>query len=251
MPRTCWCKKCGQEMPVGDTCPVCGGKLNPSRAHLVWQVPHIPVLDWLCWNGAARIVLPVLGAVAMGVTLLEVLLGGLVGLENLLMSGFPGQLLLALLVACVAVLLVLYLRGEDILKCTVDSRGVMVQVYLPQPTPLKLICRGKRPDALEESAEEMMLVEEKMLDWRSICRVQRWPGRTQLLLYAPRWWMRLSLPCTPQVWTEVQDMFREKLGKGKQVELPKELRANEPAKRKAKVPRADQHPAPFMKKTEE
>lgn len=251
MACTCWCKKCGQEMPVGETCPVCGGKLNPGRAHLVWQVPHVPVLDWLCWNGAARVVLPVLGVAAVGVTLLELLLGGLVGLENLMMSGFPGQLLLALLVACAAVLLVLYLRGEDVLACSVDSRGVTVQVYLPQPTKLKLICRGKRLDALGDAAEEMLLVEERTLAWRSICRVQRWPGRTLLLLYAPRWWMRMSLPCSPQVWGEVQDMFREKLGRSKQVELPKEMRANEPAKKKAKAPRADQHPAPFMKKTGE
>lgn len=237
-------------MPVGDCCPVCGGKLNPKQAHLVWRLAHTPVTDWICWNAAARMALPALAVVAVLALLLELLAGGLVGVENLLLGALPGQLLLALLVLCAAVLLGLYLQGEDELCCSLDSRGVTVQVYLPRPTPLRLLLRGKHPRLMREHPGEPLLVAEHTLPWKRVNRVQLWPGKPLVLLYAPRWWLRLALPCPPERWEEALGALRTALGSSKQVQLPPALRTPSPAggKARAGAPRADQHPAPFMDK---
>ncbi|MGN0971709.1 MAG: hypothetical protein ACI4OY_07105, partial [Aristaeellaceae bacterium] len=69
MPMTCYCKKCGRDVPVGDTCPSCGAKLARSSARVAWCVEHAPVRDWMCWNAVMRILLAV-AALALVLTLL-------------------------------------------------------------------------------------------------------------------------------------------------------------------------------------
>lgn len=249
MPRSCWCKKCKEEMPVGDICPRCGGKLNPNQAHVVWQKHHTPVLDWMCWNAAARIALPALGAAVLLLLLLEWLLGGSTGIENLLSGSLLSTLLLVVLVLGTALLLGLYGQGEDDVECVVDHRGVTLRVYLPQPTTLKLLCRLRSPALMQQVVEkEPLLVEERTLPWKSVSRVQLWQEKLLVLLYAPKWWMRLAIPCDPFVWEEVLSVIREKLGASKKTELPAALRQHTPPRRKKQAPRADQHPAPFMEK---
>ena len=54
-----------------------------------------------------------------------------------------------------------------------------------------------------------------------------------ILFYAPRWWMRVALPCTAFTWADALDFIREKIGKKKAVKLPEECRQVAPAKGKA------------------
>jgi hypothetical protein len=57
-----------------------------------------------------------------------------------------------------------------------------------------------------------------------------------ILFYAPKWWMRVSLPCTPFTWEDALDFIRDKIGKKKAVILPEECRQTAPAKAKAAKP---------------
>ena len=69
----------------------------------------------------------------------------------------------------------------------------------------------------------MLLISQKEIAWKDITRVQLWPEKTLLLLYAPTWWLRLAVPCTPFTWEDALGMISDKLGRKKAVQLPQEL----------------------------
>lgn len=234
MPLTSYCKKCGQDVPVSSFCPNCRAKLAANTVRLAWCVDHHPVRDWMCWNAVMRLLLPVLCATLALVILLEAIMGGLDGVAMLLggallvsLTGMMGMLLAVML-------LVFILQGDDLLDCVIDSRGIHVQQYLPEPTAMKLLLRGKSPRLLDSLGEEnLVLITQKEIAWKDIQRVQLWPEKTMILFYAPKWWMRVSLPCTPFTWADSLDFIRDKIGKKKAVVLPAECRQNAPAKTKA------------------
>lgn len=148
MPNTCRCKKCGLEAPVGPACPRCGGKLNPKDAHTSWRMERNPVCDWMCWNAVMRVLLPALMLALALVLLLEALLGGMAGVEDLLRKGLLLTFALVLLAASALTLLRMLLMGEDVLECVLDGKGVTVRTLLPHPTAVKLLCRMRSPALL-------------------------------------------------------------------------------------------------------
>lgn len=224
-----------------DRCPDCGAKLPASTVRLAWCVDHTPVKDWMCWNSVMRIVLPVLGTTLAMTVVLEGLLGGLNG-ALMLLSGGLLPALLGLLGGLLAILLLVFiLQGDDLLDCVVDATGVHVQQYLPSPTPLKLLLRLKSPRLMESMGDEnMVLIASREISWKEIRRVQLWPEKTMLLLYAPKWWLRLSVPCTPFTWEDALGFIRDKIGKKKDVVLPPECVQHAPAKAKKTVPKRTQ-----------
>lgn len=191
--------------------------------------------DWMCWNAVMRLLLPVLGLTLAIVILLEAVIGGLDGVAMLLGGGLIVSLTGIIGMILAVMLLIFILQGEDLLDCVVDSRGIHVQQYLPQPTALKLLLRGKSPKLMEES-EELVLVASREIAWKDIQRVQLWPEKGMILFYAPKWWMRVSLPCTPFTWEDALEFIRDKIGKKKAVILPAQCRQTAPAKAKAPRP---------------
>ena len=244
MPLTSYCKKCACDVPVGDFCPECGGKLAASAVRLAWCVDHVPVRDWMCWNGVMRIALPVVGLMLALVFLAEGLMGGLAGLTQLLTGGlFPT--LGGLSLGAVAVLLLVFiLQGDDLLDCVIDASGLHVQQYLPHPTALKLLLRLKSPQLLDQADENgVLLISSRCVTWKELRRVQLWPEKGFILLYAPAWWQRLTLPCTRETWLDALEFIRTKIGKRKDVILPAAcIQAPAPKTKKAaaKKPRTRQ-----------
>ena len=236
MPITAYCKKCARDVPPGDLCPHCGGKLAKSALRVAWCADHTPVRDWMSWNAVMRLVLPVLLAVLALILLLEGLAGGLEGIAALLRGGLLFSLLGLLALTAAGLLLAFILQGDDLQDCVVDGRGVHIQQYLPEPTALKLMLRLKSPRLLEryDPTEGILLIGQKELLWKDIARVQLWPEKTLILLYAPAWWMRLALPCTPFTYEDCLTFIQEKLGRKKGVMLPAELAAP-PAPKPAKA----------------
>lgn len=234
IPLTSYCKKCGQDVPVSSVCPKCGTKLAASTVRLAWCVAHQPVADWMCWNSVMRLLLPVLGATLTLVLLLEALMGGFSGVAMLLSGGLIVTLLGITALLLAMLLAVFILQGEDLLDCVIDARGIHVQLYLSQPTPVQLLSRGKSPRLLDTVGEDgLLLLSSREIAWKDIHRVQLWPEKNLILFYAPRWWMRVSLPCSPFVWQDALDFIREKIGKKKAVMLPEECRQAAPAKAKS------------------
>ena len=76
MALTSYCKKCGRDVPVGERCPHCGGRLAGNTMRVAWCVDHMPVRDWMCWNAVLRVVLPVLAVTLLITVVLEGVLGG-------------------------------------------------------------------------------------------------------------------------------------------------------------------------------
>ncbi len=234
MPLTSYCKKCGQDVPVSSFCPNCRSKLAANTVRLAWCVDHHPVRDWMCWNTVMRLLLPVLGATLLLVMLLEVIIGGPDGLAALLGGGILISLAGMMGMLLAVMLLIFILQGDDLLDCVVDTRGIHVQQYLPEPTALKLLLRGKSPRLMESlGGDNLLLIASREIAWKDVQRVQLWPEKTMILFYAPRWWMRVSLPCTPFTWEEALELIREKIGRKKAVILPEECRQAAPAKAKS------------------
>lgn len=241
MPLTSYCKKCGQDVPVSSFCPYCRSKLAPNTVRLAWCVDHHPVRDWMCWNAVMRLLLPVMAATILLVILLEAVMGGLDGVAMLLGGGLLVSLTGIMGMVLTVMLLVFILQGDDLLDCVVDARGIHVQKYLPDPTALKLVLRGKSPRMLDAMGDEnLLLVSSTEIAWKDITRVQLWPEKNMILFYAPKWWMRLALPCTPFTWEDALDCIREKIGKKKAVTLPEICRQAAPAKAKAAPKKAHQ-----------
>lgn len=250
MPLTSYCKKCARDVPVGDRCPRCGAKLAPSAVRLAWCVDHAPLRDWMSWNAVMRVALPVLALALILATALELAVGGVAGVEAMLAGGLAPALVGMLALGVALLTLVFILQGDDVLDCVADSRGIHVQQYLPDPTPVKLLARLKSPRRMAELTEDnpMLLVGQRELAWKDVARVQLWPEKNLLLLYAPAWWLRLAVPCTPFVWADALTMVTDKLGRKKSVRMPRELAA--PPKPKASKPArakrpAEVSPAPF------
>ena len=241
MPLTSYCKKCGQDVPVSSFCPYCRSKLAPNTVRLAWCVDHHPVRDWMCWNAVMRLLLPVMAATILLVILLEAIMGGLDGVAMLLGGGLLVSLTGIMGMVLTVMLLVFILQGDDLLDCVVDARGIHVQKYLPEPTALKLVLRGKSPRMLDAMGDEnLLLVSSTEIAWKDITRVQLWPEKNMILFYAPKWWMHLALPCTPFTWEDALDCIREKIGKKKAVTLPEICRQAAPAKAKAAPKKAHQ-----------
>ena len=238
MPLTSYCKKCSRDVPVGERCPHCGSKLPANTVRLAWCVDHVPLRDWMSWNAVMRIALPVLLLALALAVLLEGVTGGVAGIEAILREGLPLSLLGVAIFGAAVLLLLFILQGDDILDCVVDNKGFHVQQYLPEPTPLKLLTRLKSPALMSRVTDEnpMLLLSQREIAWKDIVRVQLWPEKTLLLLYAPRWWLRLAVPCTPFTWEDALAMVSDKLGRKKAVDLPQRLVAPP----KPKTPRAQQ-----------
>ena len=241
MGLTAYCKKCQKEVEAAELCPYCGTKLGKNAAHVVWCLERTPVRDWMCWNAVMRLLLPAALVVLLLVLLLEGLSGGIGAVEALLSSGFLTVLLILLATVLVIVLVVLALQGRELVDYVVDNRGAHITRYLPRPTPLKLLTRLRSPALLGQTDEipEVLKIGETSIAWRDVARVQLWPEKCMILLYAPAWWLRAPLVCTPFTWEDAMGLIREKLGKKRKILLPPSLvipPAQAPRRTKPKAP---------------
>ncbi len=228
MALTAYCKKCNREVPPGEICPRCGTKLPRSATHAAWVVERRPAADWMCWNAVMRWLIPV-GVAVLGLSLmLEWLSGGPEAVERLFRGSFPMILLSMILGGMATVLLVLGLQGKELVDYVIDSRGVHVTRYLPEPTPLKLIARLRSPSGMNqidpEAETPLLRLGESDLAWKDVARVQLWPEKCYILFYAPAWWLRLPVRATPFSWEDALCFVRYRLGRKKTVELPEHLR---------------------------
>ena len=240
MALTAYCKKCGREVEPGEICPRCGTRLGKNAAHAAWCAERTPVRDWMYWNSVMRLLLPAALVILLLVLLAEGLSGGIAAVEQMIASGFPVVLLILLAAILAAVFVILLLQGKELSDFVVDSRGIHETRYLPNPTPLKLALRLKSPGKMPEEGGEgqALKISQRDLAWKDVARVQLWPEKCMVLFYAPAWWLRIPVQCTPFAWDDVTDFIREKLGKKKKVRLPETLRApaGTGARRTARIP---------------
>ena len=254
MALTAYCKKCNREVEPGEICPICGTKLAKSATHAAWVLERRPVRDWMSWNAILRWLLPAGLAVLLLALILEGLSGGVAAVERLFLGDFPRILLMLFGILLLLVFLALLLQGKELMDYVVDSRGVHVTRYLPNPTPLKLLFRLKSPALLNQadqgSGPPILRLDSQELSWRNVARVQLWPEKCYILFYAPRWWQRAAVRCTPWSWEDALFYVRDKLGKKKAVDLPEHLRIHTQKKAPARGSGNRSIPAEAMAPTE-
>ena len=252
MARTAYCKRCGREVDAGEMCPFCGTRLGKNAAHAAWCAERTPVKDWMYWNSVMRLLLPGALVILVLVLLLEGLAGGPEAVEKLFFSAFPAVLGILLLTVLAAVFAVLLLQGKELSDFVVDNRGIHETRYLPDPTPLKLILRMKAPRMpAEGESSRVVKLGERHIAWKDVSRVQLWPEKCMVLFYAPSWWLRIPVVCTPFTWDDTMDYIREKLGKKKKVSIPPSLREPAAPSRRAAAAPAYREPEAVQMRMEE
>lgn len=224
MALTSYCKKCDKDVPVGEICPYCGGKLTAASVRTAWCRERIPVKDWICWNGVMRFVLPGALGILIIIVLAELISGGPGALERMIGTGLLTILLVILGAILLVAFLALLLQGKDLQDTVADGKGIRVTTWLPEPTALKLFVRMKPASLLEKTRTEgqtpVLELDTTEIAWKNITRVQLWPEKCMILFYAPKMWLRLSITCTPFTWEDCLTLIREKIGKKKNVDLP-------------------------------
>lgn len=223
MAVSAYCKKCRRDVPLGETCPLCGAKLGKNAARSHWHISHLPVSDWMCWNAVMRLTLPAFVLVFVIVFLSEILSGEQNALTGMLQSGLLRVLCILFVSFTCLLFLCLILQGRDEYEYIIDNAGIHRIILLPGPAPVKLLTRLKAPFLPDGQARESappLNLGERILPWKNISRVQIWPEKLIVIFYQPFWWERFYIRCTADCWESTLDMISEKLGKKKKIVLP-------------------------------
>lgn len=234
MAQSAYCKKCGREVLPGGSCPICGGKL--SGLHTLWRVSRRPVFSWIAWNTPLRLALPVLLVVFLALAGAE-MAAGPGGLGRFIEGPMPAMLGWILLGLLAALLVILALQGKETLEITADKSGVTMRTLLPKPTALRLLAHFRSPKLMNDGNLRMeygLLVDERRVAWKDIRRVQLWPEKAMFLLYGPKWWLRMAVPCDEAGWREMSALTTEKLGRKKGAKVPASLRPTPTGKNEKK-----------------
>ncbi len=232
MPWTGYCKKCGAETPVADTCAHCGAKLTKSAQRFSTYAVRTPVKDWFCWNSALRVTLPVYALVVAVFLLLEACTHGITGIRALLAGSFPSLMLALLAGLTLLIFLALLAQGQEVVKTVLDKDGARQWCYVRRPSWLRLTARLAGKDtlaALREQADALdgySAVRQRGLLWTDCRRVREWPEERVLLLYRPRGWTCLSVRLSADEYGEALAYMQKKCHIKAAPKRPAKRRAN-------------------------
>ncbi len=219
MPIVSYCKKCKEEVPPAEVCTLCGRSLPASSMRLSWAYTYAPVMDWIRWSMILRIMLPVL-LVLIGLILgLEALLHGTIGVQALWAQGLMRVILWITAAMGAGVFFVLLLQGKEEIRFVIDQKGVHAKTYLLRPSAIKYWLRMQPVPAWLNSGKEPLPVGEKDVAWQELRRVQGWPDKEIILLYAPRWWLSMALYCLPGTYEEAVQFIYDHVKKRSQVKM--------------------------------
>lgn len=212
LPLVQYCKKCRREVPLSEHCAHCGGRLSRNSETLAFDVIHVPVKDWFCWNSWLRIALPAAVLVVAGVFAAEYAFGGAEAALALLGSSFL-PIVLALLVAALLVgWVALGLQRGERIHYAMDKLGLHAWTYLENHSPVQLKARLLTPDMLaqlegdERALLDMTLIRHQFIAWKDVRRTHFWKENGVLLIYRPSWWQVMAVRCPVEELGNVQAM---------------------------------------------
>ena len=221
MPLVQYCKKCKTEVPVGENCPYCGGKLAQTTGQISFGQVRKPISEWFEWNNGLRIVLPVLVLVVMIAVAAEAAAGGTNAVIVLLTGGFVTSIagLFVMLLGAMGLLFVL--QGVQNVHVVLDRQGVQVRVYIPASSRLSLYAHFLTVQSAQTLAREddrpalegLTLVRRIVLPWNSISRVRIWREGCAVLFFRPTFWQAAAIRVPFSEMEEVETFVRKKLKK--------------------------------------
>ena len=221
------CRKCKVEVPAGETCPHCDGKLTKTKERLAFMMARLPVRDWFAWNQWLRAVLPALWLVALLTLLGEGLTSGGRGIQALFFQGFFWTLAAVLGGMLLSMLVILLLQGKEYVRFVLDKDGVHAYTYVNRASSRRLYSRFLTWEAVEKLAADdhalrnLQLIRKADLGWKEIRRVRCWRETGQILFFRPSWWQAMVISCPPGEYQDAEAYLRKKMGK-KAAILPKE-----------------------------
>lgn len=226
MPMVNYCRKCKAEVPLGESCPYCGGKLTQTGEQISFGITRMPLKDWFAWNNVLRIALPVLLVVLLVAVAAEAGATGADGVVALFTHGFFWTLMAVLAVMLLLILILLLLQGPEKVHYVLDKDGVHARTYLPQQmSPIQLYARFLTPQAVKALQDErpplegLVLVRRVSLPWSSIRRVRIWREGSTALFFRPTFWQALSVRCPMGEMEAVEAFVRKKLKRFKKVRV--------------------------------
>lgn len=231
MPLVNYCKKCCTEVPVGESCPHCGGKLAQTGEQISFGLVRKAVKEWFAWNAFLRIALPVLGLICVFVMGAEAAAAGTQGVIALIQQGFLETMLWALGLTILGIWALLWMQGTEHVHVVLDKQGVWVRIYLPEGNRMGMYARLVSSAAAEKLAEEeerpalegLMLVKRVFLPWTAMSRVRIWKEGGALLFFHPSFWQAAYVRCPLTEMAHAEAFVRKKLKRQKKCPvLPRE-----------------------------
>lgn len=225
MPMVNYCRKCKQETPLGESCPMCGGKLSKTGERLSFGVTRVPLRDWFEWNRILRVGVPVLLLVFVAVVLAEAAASGAAGVALLFEQGFVGLMLSLLGGLLVLVLALLWLQGPEKVRYVMDKDGVKAYTYLPSGASVGIYARFLTPDmaaglqAEEDVLPDLELVRRVIVPWSELRRVRVWREGAVILFFRPSYWQVLAMNCPLGELVEAETYVRTKLKRYKRIRV--------------------------------
>lgn len=237
MPLVNYCKKCKTEVPLGDCCPHCGGKLMQSGEQISFGMKRKVVKEWFCWNQLLRIALPVFGLALAIIVGAEAWAAGAQGVIALISQGFLETMLGLLGLMLFAIFLLLHLQGVESVHTVIDRQGVHVRTYIADGNDLGRISRFVSQQTVERLAQTddraplpgLMLVHRVTLPWGDIRRVHIWKEGSTILFFRPSFWQVAAVRCPLSEMAQAEALIRKKLKRSKKVRI---LPAEKPEKKK-------------------
>ena len=232
MPLVNYCKKCKTEVPMGESCPHCGGRLTQSGEQISFGMKRKVVREWFAWNHLLRVALPVFAlvlAVAVGA---EAYAAGMQGVIALIAQGFLETMLGVLGLMLFAIFLTLHLQGVESVHTVLDKQGVHVRTYIADGNDLGRIARFVSRQTVERLAETedraplpgLMLVHRVTLPWTEIRRVRIWREGSTILFFRTSFWQVSAVRCPVGELAAAEALIRKKLKRNKKARvLPAEV----------------------------
>lgn len=235
MPLVNYCKKCCAEVPVGEACPYCGGKLTKPNEQISFGTVIKPAREWFAWNNLLRVMLPVWFLVAAGSLAAEGLSGGNVAL--MISQGYLIRMLVLLGVMLLLILLLLLAQGTEHVHYVLDKDGIHARTYLKEPTSTQVYARFQSPAGAQHLQETdsrlplqgFLMVRRVTIPWDQVRRIRFWKEGTAVLIYRPSFWQALAMYCPMEEQEAVEDYVRKKMKKFK--EIPVEPVLEKPKKK--------------------
>lgn len=227
MPLVNYCKKCKTEVPQGQTCPHCAGKLTAGGEQLSFGYKRRVVKDWFAWNGYLRILLPVLVLVMAVAITAEALSGGSTAVATLLSGGFL-QTVLALLAFMLGLIwLLLLAQGVESVHVVLDKEGLHVRTYIAQNDELSLYAHFLTASSAKRLSDAdgrpplpgFVMVKRIALPWAQMRRVQLWREGSTVLFFSPSFWQVAAVRCSAADLMQLEGMARQKLKRVKRARV--------------------------------
>ena len=239
MPLVNYCKKCKTEVPLGDSCPHCGGKLAQTGEQISFGMKRKVVREWFAWNHLLRIALPVFGLVFAIIVGAEAAAAGAEGVIALISQGFLETMLGLLALMLFGIFLLLHLQGVESVHTVIDKQGVHVRTYIADGNDLGRLARFVSQQTVERLAETddrvplpgLMLVHRVTLPWSEIRRVRIWKEGSAILFFRPTFWQVASIRCPMSELPEAEALIRKKLKRMKRVKVQPAVKSEKKKKR--------------------